>query len=238
MKLILGMAALGGQPYGGKAVSRTEANDVINAARDFGINAFDTSPSYGFAEDVLSRHLHNNVCTVYSKHSDGVAAVLASLEKLRGANVVLMAHNHNPAGNELPVWADGYSGYSTDYGSAEAGVIQYDCSIVSRTALNRGIVFIARSVFLRGALCGGSFPENVRESLVLLKRISDSLHLPPPAVALHWALQQDLISKVVVGPSSVAELKEIMAWYDTPCQPLGRLVNLIPSVNVDLRTWT
>ena len=253
MKIILGTAALGGQPYAGKTVSRKEARAVIEKALVHKIAAFDTSPAYGDAEDILGEVAVGHGITIYSKHSSA-ATVLPSIRKLSRCTVKLMAHNLDPAilnsrdgWQRMSVWADGYSAYAADAGGEMFAwqiplIKQVDCSIVSRRATEGdGYSFIARSIFLRGMLCDTSqtivIDPVLSPAITAAKALADSLRLPLPALALHWAMQQPKITGIVIGPSSVAELDQIMAWSKLPCQDLGRLVNLIPSVPVDLRTW-
>ncbi len=237
MRLILGTAALSGTPYAGKCLTRDDASAVVARALHHGIRTFDTSPSYGFAEDVLSEQIGIN-CTVYTKHQcdTGPDALYASIRKLSAAHVILMAHNLFVG--QLPHWASGFSAYSSDPEVPARGIAQYDCSIINRKMLQRRYGrFAARSVFLRGGLAGSPVPAYVGPSLLATARLAASLRMVPPALALQWALQQEKITGVIVGPSSVQELDQIMEWYHTPCQHLGDLVSLIPSVDVDLRTW-
>ena len=250
MKLIiLGTAALSGQPYAGKTVSRKEARAIIErAAGEHKITQYDTSPTYGFAEDVLGEVLSGHGITIYSKHAAD-ASVLSSVKKLSRCTVKLLAHNLDPAimnllsgWQSMPKWADGYSAYAKDdkrviHTWQMEYVRQFDCSIISRVAADSGIQFMARSIFARGMLCGGTVPPEIAGAVKAAKEVAESLRLPLPALALHWALQQPRITGVVIGPSSVAELDQIMAWAKLPCQDIGKLVNLIPSVALDPRTW-
>jgi len=246
--IILGTAALSGQPYAGKTVSRKDARAVVARAVEYKIMHYDTSPAYGFAEDVLGDVLTGLDSTIYSKHA-AVATVLPSVRKLSRCTVKLLAHNLDPAimnskdgWQKMPVWSDGYSAYAKDdrrvlYEWRLSYEMQFDCSIISRDASEGAMPFMARSVFARGMLCGGTVPPEIAGAVKAAKEVADSLGLPLPALALHWALQQPKITGVVIGPSSVAELDQIMAWSKLPCQDIGKLANLIPSVSVDLRTW-
>jgi len=248
--IILGTAALSGQPYAGKTVSRKDAQAVIERAVDeHEIEHYDTSPAYGFAEDVIGSIVGlNHDITIYSKHAAD-ATVLPSVKKLSRCTVKLLVHNLDPAimnskdgWQNMPVWADGYSAYAKDDKRVShewqlSYEKQFDCSIISRDASEGAMPFMARSIFARGMLCGGTVPPEIAGAVKAAKEVADSLGLPLPALALHWALQQPKITGVVIGPSSVAELDQIMAWAKLPCQGIGKLVNLIPSVALDPRTW-
>lgn len=251
-KLILGTAALSGQPYGraGWVVSREDAVAVIGRAYALGIRSFDTSPAYGHAEEALSAVVDGS-CTVMTKHpKSSVAEVCRSLHLLSPATVHIMSHSlsaktlNDPKGWEsVPLWMSGFSAYMADYQQPQpwhTGLIkQYDCNILNRDACKYG-PFIARSVFAQGALVWQPVNPAVDAMVEQASELAASLRLTLPELAIQWALEQDSISGIVIGPSSVKELEEIVGWAKRDCQHIGRLINVLPSDCrvMDCRTWT
>lgn len=249
MRLILGTAAIGGEPYAGATVSRDEARQIIITAQSHGIHHFDTSPAYGNAEALLGE-LVDYRDTVMSKHPH-LNFMLSSLRALsvNGTRVHLMVHNlpakvvdSAEGWKQLPLWCDGYSAYIGDSGLSRHAwhknlLKQYDCSIINPQALKLDTKFMARSVFMQGALCGRKVNATVDAAVDSAAQLAYALNLPLPALALHWALQQPNITGVVIGPSSVAELEQIIAWYNMKVQPIGRLASLITTTNMDARSW-
>jgi len=251
MRLILGTAALGGVPYAGATVSHDEARQIIITAQAHGIHHFDTSPAYGNAESLLGE-LVDYRDTVMSKHEAlKLYDALGSLRRItaHGARVHLMIHNlpakvidSAEGWKQLPLWCDGYSAYIGDSGLSKHAwhknlLKQYDCSIINPQALKLDTKFMARSVFMQGALCGRKINDTVNAAVDTAAQLAYALNLPLPALALHWALQQPNITGVVIGPSSVAELEQIIGWYNMKVPPIGRLASLITTTNMDARSW-
>ena len=242
MKLILGCAAFSGQPYGRNitAVPTEEVDRIIESAIACGITAFDTSPAYGMAENRLCKFLTKDM-TVYSKHPHDAKPrdIYTSLGKLLPATVVLLAHNLEYE-RDLPAWAAGYSGYAIDTPREPGPIAQLDCSIINRDAVDMEMDIICRSVFAQGVLCGVAAPNKVVEDMQQRAHdLADVLNIPLPALALQWALQQENIKGVVIGPTSVSELLDIVAWSKLTVQPLKHFVELLPSDSavMDCRTW-
>lgn len=212
-RLILGTAGLGGLPYGrnGRAVSAADAAAIIEHAYARGFRAFDTAPSYGFAEKALGQVLRRTGgnYTVFTKTTGSDTELIQTIRDL-GCTPLVLWHNLKKGERLLP-WCSGFTTYSDFENLAsyvEAGItVQVDWNILNQRA---SFAPILRSVYLQGCLAGEQAPVSRLQPYIDRARLyADGLGLSLRQLSLFAALEcNDQTSRVVVGPTSIAEVDE------------------------------
>lgn len=242
-QLILGTAALGGQPYGGKLVEEYEAIQIMARAYELGIRQFDTSPSYGNAERRLGDYFEGFPGLVfYSKNSGQEFLAGTSMKALRRMPIFLL-HNWNGWGM-VPAWMSGVSIYSADTCATWAHrYLQVDWNLLNQTPLPIKTpprkVFV-RSVLLQGVLAGGPIPRNdLTERVERAQAVADHLGLSLKQLAMAAACNHPDVDGVVIGPTSVDELRELveMASMEMNLFPGITLLDAQDNKLTDPRTW-
>ncbi|MEM9425833.1 MAG: aldo/keto reductase [Pseudomonadota bacterium] len=85
-----------------------------------------------------------------------------------------------------------------------------------------GTTIICGGPFNSGILVGREMwnyakaPENVVEKARALGAVADTHNIPLAAAALQFPLGHDVVTSVIPGPRSKAELEQILTWFDTP----------------------
>lgn len=248
-KLILGTAGLGGQPYGreGRVVCEADAKAIINAAYSAGIRAFDTSPLYGNAETILSEALHGRPAQIFTKTTGDRIESIRSLGKFREQALTYLFHNWDERAR-VPEWVQGVSIYSDLFMVVTHYIfsfIQVDWNILQQTNLEWGgkdHVVIARSIFLQGVLAGGPIPNNgLLPHVEAASEFAKAYDVSMPVLALRAALEHERINKIVIGPTSHAELDLCLAIATASPLGLGARLSMLRVDDqklTDPRTWT
>jgi D-threo-aldose 1-dehydrogenase len=88
-----------------------------------------------------------------------------------------------------------------------------------------GATIVVGGPFNSGVLAGRDTwnyvkaPEQVMTRVKALARVCDAHQVPLPAAALRFVLAHPLVSSVIPGPRSAAELKQIIAWWNHKIPP-------------------
>ncbi len=252
-RLILGTAGLGGLPYGRnqRVVGEDEAKGLINYALERGIRSFDTAPAYGQAEQWLGECLgdlrDSRFIPVYTKTTGDRETAVRSLRHLAPIRPVFLYHNWTPD-TALKGWEDGVSTYSENVFAAylkRTRVIQAEWNILRQTRFLRPAdddEFIARSVFMQGVLAGEPAPSPKLAGYVrAASEFADTYDLSLPALALRAALEIPGISKVVIGPTTVDEMKLCISIAKMEPIGFGRSLSMLDARDdacTDPRTWS
>lgn len=238
MKIILGTAGLTGN-YG-RSGQCDNPKEVINTALAEGFSRFDTSLTYGNALSLL----RGSGATIYAKVPKGPWEALEALESVP----VFLRHNAAPR-ETLPTWTMGVSIYAADlpqWTAIPRGIVQIDWSPVHRQAMNLfdkpGVQVHLRSIYLQGALLGDvtGLPADVINAIQVFRKVARSVSTDPAFLALCMALAQP-VDGIVIGvnsPQDVLRLKENLGKVPKDLDPIRSIINVIPSVTVDPRTWT
>lgn len=263
-KLILGTAGLGGLPYGRnkRVVERVDAVELIRHAVARGIKTLDTSPSYGNAEEIIGqaqRYLAGEQLKVITKNSGNKDDAARSLERLSGCDVQFFWHNYDGEVQAnsfnvrglLPPWVIGATVYGKSGLDSCVGVfrhIQVNWNIFDQRTtetvpwLGAGEKIYVRSVFLQGVLSGGEPPdERLRPLIERAQQFARAYGVDLKTLALRAALDNELIHRVVVGPTDLLELCEIVGIAMS--KPLGissRFLAMLDAENAELtdpRKW-
>jgi aryl-alcohol dehydrogenase-like predicted oxidoreductase len=248
-KLVLGTAALGGEPYGRskQSVDEITAVAVIESALASGIKIIDTAPSYGQAEariGVACRRASRSV-RVITKTSGDQDIAARSLERLGcGSDVEFFWHNWTQ-GTPRPSWVSGATVYGREGYKSCLGIysqIQVDWNILSqfREHKHHETVF-GRSVFLQGVLAGAMPPDNRLIPLVeRAERFAHGFGVNLPTLALRAALENPFIDYVVIGPNSLSNLRDIIEIAQGKWLGLTHLLPILSADDytiTDPRTW-
>lgn len=209
-KLILGTAGLGGQEYAGRTVTREDAKRVINRAWELGLHNFDTAPAYGFAEELLAEAFEFMGCAhIFTKDSERHQKH-GRLSLMQPRPSILWHNWTKYCGIEhSDQYVDGVSVYQDEIGNALAegyGLIECEWNLLRQCAIPDGITFIARSVFGRGL---------AKKSLIA-QEIANALDLDVHQLFLQAALQHPRIDHVIIGPQTIEELEQCVAWSRKP----------------------
>jgi D-threo-aldose 1-dehydrogenase len=94
-----------------------------------------------------------------------------------------------------------------------------------------GTTIICGGPFNSGVLVGremwnyGTAPDAIVDKARAMGKVADDYGVPLPAAALQFPMANDIVSSVIPGPRSKAELEEIMAWLavDIPAEFWGAL---------------
>jgi aryl-alcohol dehydrogenase-like predicted oxidoreductase len=208
-KLILGTAGLGGQEYAGRTVTREDAYAIMKRAFDLGIYSFDTAPSYGYAEDLLTSAFFSGCVQIYTK-SNGPVPLRKKMLKIKPKPIVLW-HNWEMK-EETDADLDNNHGVSLyqdsllDAVSCGWKLIECEWNLLRQCPIPDGITFIARSVFGRGL---------AKKSLIA-QEIANALDLDVHQLFLQAALQHPKIDHVIIGPQTIEELEQCVAWARKP----------------------
>lgn len=248
-RLMLGTAGLGGQPYGlhGTAVDFDVADEIIRTAYEEGIRDFDTAPSYGLAELWLGACLSDKKdCNVYTKNNGDTVAMMKSLRLFAPHRPLFMYHNWENRTNlgtcGLEKWHTGYTTYTDTVFSHQWHQWQVQAPWNILNQYHRGPI-IARSVFLRGRLTS-TYDYDLGSALGLAIeqawQFAEALGVTIEQLALRAALEAPNIMAVLIGPTTVEELRACLAIAD---MAQLRVNHLIPVLDVqdrkltDPRTW-
>lgn len=262
MRIALGTAQFG-LDYGisnkqGK-VSLDDVKDLLQCAREQGVNSLDTACAYGDAENVLGELGASKHFEIITK-IPGISGVKiterfleelddqfkSSLGKLNRINTLLI---HNPddlrkEGSELLwEWLDtkkrqgciqkyGVSVYTANdidlaLSQASFDVIQLPINIFDQRLLQSGhlealkhlgVEIHARSIFLQGLVFMGdlnAYFDPVRQQIGDFHILCNELEISPLEMAIAFIKQVKHIDQLVVGATSVEELRGIVMAFNS-----------------------
>ncbi len=100
---------------------------------------------------------------------------------------------------------------------APYNVVDRRFQVLEKTLIDNGIVFIARSVFLKGALVEEGLPAELCGLGVVrsaLKKISSDLGCSATQLLINFVLASSFVDSALIGVRSSAQLQESLGWQD------------------------